>query len=60
MDVNSIEETFHHFAGRVGISFGWGHDLTNDFVGCTPDGIVRSRSDLDRLQGDVGRWHGPR
>ena len=38
MDVGSIEETYHHFAGRVRLSFGWGTNLTNDFVGCTPDG----------------------
>ena len=55
MDVGSIEEAYHHFAGRVRVSFGWGTNLTNDFVGCAPDGIRRSRSDLDRLQGDVGR-----
>jgi len=30
MDVGSIEETYHHFAGRVRISFGWGTNLTND------------------------------
>jgi nicotinate phosphoribosyltransferase len=38
MDVDSIEETYRHFAGRVRISFGWGTNLTNDFVGCAPDG----------------------
>jgi nicotinate phosphoribosyltransferase len=40
MDVGSIEETLHHFGGRVRLSFGWGTNLTNDFVGCTPDGSV--------------------
>jgi nicotinate phosphoribosyltransferase len=40
MDVESIEETSHHFAGRVRLSFGWGTNLTNDFVGCTPDPSV--------------------
>jgi len=45
MDVGSIEETFHHFSGRVRLSFGWGTNLTNDFVGCTPDGSV----DLDPI-----------
>lgn len=45
MDVGSIEETYRHFAGRVRISFGWGTNLTNDFVGCTPDGSV----DLDPI-----------
>ena len=38
MDVGSIEETYRHFEGRVRISFGWGTNLTNDFVGCAPDG----------------------
>jgi len=38
MDVGSIEETYHRFSGRVRLSFGWGTNLTNDFVGCTPDG----------------------
>src|ERR1700730_5078699 len=45
MDVGSIEETYRHFAGRVRISFGWGTNLTNDFVGCSPDGSV----DLDPI-----------
>ena len=45
MDVDSIEETFHHFKGRVRISFGWGTNLTNDFVGCPPDGSA----DLDPI-----------
>jgi nicotinate phosphoribosyltransferase len=45
MDVGSIEEIFHHFAGRVRVSFGWGTNLTNDFVGCAPDGSV----DLDPI-----------
>jgi nicotinate phosphoribosyltransferase len=25
-----------HFAGRVGMGFGWGTNLTNDFIGCHP------------------------
>ena len=37
MDVGSIEETYRHFKGRVRVSFGWGTNLTNDFVGCAPD-----------------------
>ena len=45
MDVDSIEETYHHFSGRVRISFGWGTNLTNDFVGCAPDGSA----DLDPI-----------
>src|ERR1700723_4069018 len=45
MDVGSIEGRYKHFSGRVRISFGWGTNLTNDFVGCAPDGSV----DLDPI-----------
>jgi nicotinate phosphoribosyltransferase len=38
MDVDGIETVHRHFAGRVRTSFGWGTNLTNDFVGCAPDG----------------------
>ncbi|MCR6500129.1 nicotinate phosphoribosyltransferase [Shinella sp. CPCC 101442] len=38
MDVDTIEETYRHFHGRVRMSFGWGTNLTNDFRGCDPDG----------------------
>ena len=38
MDVDSIERTYRHFDGRVRMSFGWGTNLTNDFVGCDPLG----------------------
>lgn len=38
MDVDTIEETWRHFHGRVRMSFGWGTNLTNDFRGCDPDG----------------------
>ena len=38
MDIDGIESTYRHFAGRVRTSFGWGTNLTNDFIGCTPDG----------------------
>ena len=38
MDIDSIEETYRHFHGRVRMSFGWGTNLTNDFRGCDPDG----------------------
>ncbi|WP_062015523.1 nicotinate phosphoribosyltransferase [Aureimonas sp. AU4] len=39
MDVDSIEETYRHFEGRVRLSFGWGTNLTNDFRGVAPDEI---------------------
>ncbi len=29
-----------HFEGRVRVSFGWGTNLTNDFVGCAPNGSL--------------------
>jgi nicotinate phosphoribosyltransferase len=45
MDVGSIEEIYRHFAGRVRISFGWGTNLTNDFVDCAPNGSA----DLDPI-----------
>ena len=38
LDVETIEETYHHFQGRVRMAFGWGTNLTNDFVGCDPRG----------------------
>jgi nicotinate phosphoribosyltransferase len=34
LDVESIESTYRHFAGRVRMSFGWGTNLTNDFEDC--------------------------
>jgi nicotinate phosphoribosyltransferase len=36
LDVDMIEEAYHHFNGRVRMAFGWGTNLTNDFVGCSP------------------------
>lgn len=38
MDVDSIEQTYQHFHGKVRMSFGWGTNLTNDFRGCDPEG----------------------
>ncbi|MBD8698709.1 nicotinate phosphoribosyltransferase [Sphingomonas sp. CFBP 13714] len=40
MDVDTIEDTYRHFHGRVRMSFGWGTNLTNDFRGCDPDGMA--------------------
>jgi nicotinate phosphoribosyltransferase len=37
MDIDTIEQTYRHFHGRVRMSFGWGTNLTNDFRGCDPD-----------------------
>jgi nicotinate phosphoribosyltransferase len=36
MDVESIEQVYRHFDGRVRMSFGWGTNLTNDLRGCAP------------------------
>lgn len=45
MDIDSIEEAYRHFHGRVRTGFGWGTNLTNDFVGCSPVGTP----DLDPI-----------
>jgi nicotinate phosphoribosyltransferase len=34
---NDIAALYRHFQGRVGVGFGWGTNLTNDFRGCHPD-----------------------
>lgn len=36
LDVDTIEKAYHHFHGRVRMSFGWGTNLTNDFEDCAP------------------------
>jgi nicotinate phosphoribosyltransferase len=36
LDVETIEQAYRHFHGKVRMSFGWGTNLTNDFVGCAP------------------------
>jgi nicotinate phosphoribosyltransferase len=36
LDVDMIEEAYQHFNGRVRMAFGWGTNLTNDFVDCSP------------------------
>ena len=36
LDVDMIEEAYHHFRGKVRMAFGWGTNLTNDFAGCSP------------------------
>ena len=36
LDVETIEEVYRHFEGRVRMSFGWGTNLTNDFRDCAP------------------------
>jgi nicotinate phosphoribosyltransferase len=36
LDVDTIEEAYRHFNGKVRMSFGWGTNLTNDFTDCAP------------------------
>ena len=36
LDVDTIEKTWRHFEGKVRMAFGWGTNLTNDFVGSAP------------------------
>lgn len=36
LDIDTIEETYNHFHGRVRMAFGWGTNLTNDFRDCAP------------------------
>jgi nicotinate phosphoribosyltransferase len=39
LDIDTIEEVYRHFDGKVRMSFGWGTNLTNDFRGCAPKQI---------------------
>lgn len=39
LDVEAIIDTYNHFNGRVRMGFGWGTNLTNDFIGCAPGNI---------------------
>lgn len=39
LDIDTIEQVYRHFDGRVRMSFGWGTNLTNDFRGCAPKQI---------------------
>lgn len=43
MTTDSIEASVRHLRDRTQVSIGWGTDLTNDFVGCTPEGSVFDR-----------------
>src|SRR5580704_5455106 len=38
MTIDSIEESARALRGQANLSFGWGTNLTNDFVGCVPSG----------------------
>jgi nicotinate phosphoribosyltransferase len=36
LELETIEETYRHFRGKVRMAFGWGTNLTNDFEDCAP------------------------
>ena len=57
LDVDTIEETYRHFEGRVRMSFGWGTNLTNDFAGCapTPNDWLRAISLVCKVSDAAGR-----
>ena len=57
LDVDTIEETYRHFEGRVRMSFGWGTNLTNDFAGCapTPNDGLRAISLVCKVSDAAGR-----
>jgi nicotinate phosphoribosyltransferase len=40
---SDIKEVHEHFRGRVRAGFGWGTNLTNDFIGCHPDDPQRMK-----------------
>lgn len=37
LDVDTIIKTYNHFENKVQMSFGWGTNLTNDFIDCNPN-----------------------
>ncbi len=57
MDIDTIEETYHHFHGRVRTSFGWGTNLTNDFRECAPypNASLRAFSLVCKVTGADGK-----
>jgi nicotinate phosphoribosyltransferase len=57
LDVDTIENTYRHFAGKVRMSFGWGTNLTNDFVDCapTPNDTLKAISLVCKVSSANGR-----
>ncbi len=57
LDVETIEEAYRTFHGRVRMSFGWGTNLTNDFDGCapTPNGSLNAISLVCKVTEAEGR-----
>ena len=56
LDVDTIEETYRHFRGKVRMAFGWGTNLTNDFEDCAPMDERRPQRHFAGLQGHRGQW----
>ncbi len=57
LDVDTIEEAYRHFQGKVRMSFGWGTNLTNDFRGCAPqpNGTLKAISLVCKVTEAEGR-----
>lgn len=63
LTIDTIAHLQQHFAGRIGVLFGWGTSLTND-VGLTPLNIVMKAVAVDgiatvKLSDHVGKHTGP-
>jgi nicotinate phosphoribosyltransferase len=63
LTLDTIVQLHRHFAGRIGVLFGWGTRLTND-VGLTPLNIVMKAVAVDgiatvKLSDHVGKHTGP-
>lgn len=52
-----IIDIHRHFDGRVQMGFGWGTNLTNDFIGCHPrgEGVMRPISLVCKVQAVNGQ-----
>ncbi len=55
LDTAEIERLHAHFLGRVGLGFGWGTLLTNDFRGLAPDSGLDPFSLVCKVQSANGR-----
>lgn len=55
LDTREIERLHAHFFGRVGLGFGWGTLLTNDFRGLAIDGGLDPFSLVCKVQSANGR-----
>jgi len=55
LDTTEIERLHAHFVGRVGLGFGWGTLLTNDFRGLAPDSGLDPFSLVCKVRSANGR-----